>query len=286
MSRAFRKPNFLGVGAERSGTTTLFNLLRQHPDIYLPPVKQPHFFDRDERYEKGLGWYLGKFFSKAGKEKAVGEITPAYMAFDCVPERIKKTLGGDIKLIFLLRNPADRAYSHYWMHKARGIKDSSFEELVNSQRPEEVDCIKRSFYRKEVKRFLKYFPKENMLFLVFEEFIKDMPSAVSQVFSFLGVKKEVRVDYDVFKRPSWEPKLKFVNDFLESSFYKGSLLEKMARIIVPSEALRERIRTLNQRPVKKPEMKEETRKRLVKIYREDVGELEKIINRDLSLWKN
>ena len=124
-----RLPDFLCVGAQKSGTSLLYRLLNQHPEIYLAKGKEIHFFNRDENYNKGIEWYSEHF---AGSEdyKRVGEVTPDYNYVPTVPGRIYKTLGKDIKLIFMLRNPVDRAYSNYWMSFRRGHERFSFEKAI------------------------------------------------------------------------------------------------------------------------------------------------------------
>ena len=121
-----RKPNFFCIGAQKCGTTSLFNLLVEHEDIFLPSVKEDHFFDVDERFNKGLDWYLDQYFKDANNEKIVGSITPDYLFFNKCPKRIFNLLGKDIKLIIILRNPVDRAYSHYLMSKRRVMKNLIF----------------------------------------------------------------------------------------------------------------------------------------------------------------
>lgn len=189
-------PNFLCVGAQKAATTTFYKILGQHPDICLPSVKEVHFFDDDDNFGKGLFWYENVF--QCNGEKVIGEITPEYMYFDYVPERIHKTLGGDVKLIFILRNPADRAYSHYSMERARGIETKGFEKAVALE-PERIkkgyfeqmhySYISRGLYATQIKRFLERFAAENMLFLIFEnDWLENREKTFKRVFEFLGIR--------------------------------------------------------------------------------------------------
>jgi len=73
------RPNFLCIGAQKAGTTLLFDILKQHPDIYLPEAKELHFFDRDEEYDKGIFWYRDAHFKGAEHRKCIGEVTPSYI---------------------------------------------------------------------------------------------------------------------------------------------------------------------------------------------------------------
>ena len=123
------KLDFCGIGAPRCGTTSLHDILIQHPNIFLPSVKEVHFFNNPQNYSKGLGWYE-QFFKRDNKYKIYGEITPSYIYHPNVPERIHTTFGKDIKLIINLRNPVSRAFSHYKINKRKGFEKATFIEAV------------------------------------------------------------------------------------------------------------------------------------------------------------
>src|ERR1044071_2192855 len=97
-------PNFLGVGAQKAGTTTLYEILKQHPDIFLPKkIKETKFFVYEEKFQKGRAWYEKEFFSEWNGEKAVGEIDPAMIFEEKSAQRIFDALGKNMKLIFIFR---------------------------------------------------------------------------------------------------------------------------------------------------------------------------------------
>ncbi len=195
--------NFICVGAQKSGTTTLHDILNQHPEICLPTDKETKFFQRDDRFNKGLEYYK-EHFSVNLNHKIIGEIDPDYMYFNYVPKRIYDTLGAETKLIFLLRNPIDRAFSHFLMSKKRGYEDLSFSDaiLMESERILKDDSqsdfsisnhlnfsyLDRGYYSTQIKEYLKYFNKENMLFVLFEdELIADRQTTIRKILSFLNV---------------------------------------------------------------------------------------------------
>ena len=97
-------PNFMCLGAAKSGTTTLFDVLRQHPDVYIPAFKEPHFFDIPENYNNGIEWYERNYFRKADK-RIIADFTPSYFFEKETPKRIFKGIGSEIKFVVLLRNP-------------------------------------------------------------------------------------------------------------------------------------------------------------------------------------
>ena len=125
-------PNFMCLGAAKSGTTTLFDVLRQHPDVYIPAFKEPHFFDIPENYNNGIEWYEKNYFSKADK-RIIADFTPSYFFEKETPKRIFKGIGSEIKFVVLLRNPVDRAYSHY-LHSVRDdYENLSFKESLKQE---------------------------------------------------------------------------------------------------------------------------------------------------------
>ena len=290
-------PTFFCVGAQKSGTTTLHDILIQHPQICLPEEKETKFFQDNEKYQKGLEFYIKRYFSNCTKEKILGEVDPEYMFFEYVPERISKDIGRDTKLIFMFRNPVDRAYSHYWMSVRRGYEDKPFEEAIKLE-PERIkknqyfrryfSYISRGFYVKQVKNYLKYFPKENMFFIIFEEdFLKNRKETISKLFNFLGVEDlSEKINIDLKSNPASLPKSKIIRDIL----YKPLLVRKVARTVIPNEKIRLKIRKfleeINQKPFKPPKLDPALRKQLLeKYFIEDIEELEKIIGRNLkNIW--
>ena len=163
-------PNFICPGAAKAGTTSLFQVLNQHSEIYLPDVKETFFFWNNDFY-KGKKWYEEKYYKNVVNEKIIGDITPLDMYFDYVPERIQKTLGSNIKIIFMLRNPANRAFSHYLMSLRQGFETKSFEEALNLESLRLKGSVEdqrffsysdRGFYGKQIALFQKIFKRENL----------------------------------------------------------------------------------------------------------------------------
>ncbi|MHA1337414.1 MAG: sulfotransferase domain-containing protein [Promethearchaeota archaeon] len=286
-------PNFLGVGAQKAGTTTLYDLLKQHPNIYLPRRKEIHFFDKESNYKKGISWYENEFFSEVKGQKAIGEITPIYMYLDCVPKRIYESLGKEVKLIFILRNPIDRAYSHYWMSFSRGYEKETFENAIELEKERlkrgpfeksHFSYIDRGFYSKQIKRYLKYFSKENMLFIIFEQFIRNIPDTLYRVYNFLEVEPNINFDYNKKSNPASIPRSSLINNAIHGS----SSLKEIIKYFFPDKKARlflaRIIDKINKTQLKKPQMKFRTKKLLIEKYKNEIKELEKIIEKDLSFW--
>lgn len=198
-------PTFLIIGAQKAGTTSLYRYLAKHPDIKPNfVVKELSFFD--EYYNRGLPWYQSHFpFKRQSKQYFEG--TTHYLFNPLAPERIKQILP-DIKVIALLRNPIDRAYSSY-KHQVRAERESlSFEEAIEAEAsrlngekerlltdPDYISYnhnhfsyLERGKYSDQINNWLAHFPKEQMLILSSDEFFQDTEHSLNQVYDFLGIK--------------------------------------------------------------------------------------------------
>jgi len=280
-------PNFLCVGTQKAGTTTIYDIIKQHPNIYLPSLKEIHFFNNDESYNKGILWYK-EFFSNYQGEKAIGEITPAYMYIDYVPERILRDLGKDIKLIFILRNPADRAYSQYVMNCMKGYENKIFEDALRleDQRIQEGFIEKlhmsyrdRGYYATQIKRYLRLFPRENMLFLFFEDdLINNKKQMICKILKFLRV-ENIELDLEQWSYPS-----KPVSNLRFKTLEK--LIDRLGntRKKIKDTRIEQAIKWVLLQKVHK-NIDLETKHTLIRDYFiDDIKELEKITGKKLKCW--
>lgn len=159
-------PDFIIVGTMKAGTTSLAHYLKQHPQIFMPN-REVHFFNNEDNYKKGVKWYK-KQFKKASNDSVIGEKTPTYSYLKKVPKRIHDILP-EVKLIWIFRNPVDRTYSNYWHAYKKGMERLSFEKAIKNEKQGIKENIfygykKRSIYVEQVKRYLKFFPKNKMFF--------------------------------------------------------------------------------------------------------------------------
>ena len=208
-------PDFLVIGAQRAGTTWLHRVLRQHPSLWLPPVKELHYFDRlettrtildpKERRRVGLKqllsldpwlvsywlrarsdeWYARLFRDAKAKGLVAGEITPAYATLDETVLRRIKRLNDNIKLIFVMRDPVERAWSAVNNAAKKGIDASTVEKSI--KRARESGAAARSAYADTIRRLEAVFPASQIHYCFFED-LRDRPEALtSDLFSFLGV---------------------------------------------------------------------------------------------------
>lgn len=208
-------PNFLCIGAQKVGTTTLWHILNQHPDVYLPDnPRETKFFTHERFYARGVSYYELFHFSNWCGQKAIGEKTPEYLFLKGVPERINKTLGADIRFIVSLRSPSQRAYSQF-RHNYQGLceyldfNQALIAEVERTSQSEShlalYGYLARGFYNKQIIRYLNIFPKENFLFLIFEkDLIDDQAKTAMKLFNFLEIEENENLRLPV---SSGQPKL-------------------------------------------------------------------------------
>ncbi|MBO1513128.1 sulfotransferase family protein [Metabacillus bambusae] len=197
-------PHFLIIGAQKCGTTSLYNYLIQHPQIIPALSKEVHFFDI--YFEKGMDWYRNQFPSLESKRWITGEASPYYLFHPHAPKRIHQFIP-KIKLIVLLRNPVDRAYSHYHHQVRMGTEPLSFNEAIKKEesrlKPERIEILKnenyhspiyqncsylaRGRYVEQLKNWMNFFSMEQFLIIRSEDFYSNPTLIFHRVLDFLGV---------------------------------------------------------------------------------------------------
>jgi len=227
-------PDYYILGVVKGGTTSLYNYLIEHPDIQPSVGKEIDYFG--ELYYRGLNWYKACFplqFHKTIVEKLqkkkflTGEATPRYIEHPFVPERIKKVTP-NAKFIILLRNPIDRAYSHWNMNFRRKDDTLTFDQAIQQEEKRiegEYEKMKNDFkyfnwtyysyaykehgkYIEKLERWIKIFPKERFLILRSEELFEDPAKAFHKTIEFLGLEKWDLKQYIAYKKRKYEkPKM-------------------------------------------------------------------------------
>jgi hypothetical protein len=277
-------PNFLIVGAPRSGTTLLYEGLRKHPEVYMSLVKEPLFlsgYGEMKRMEEYQGLFAG-----VTTEKLVGEASTLYLYSPEAPARIAQSLP-DVKLIAILRNPVDRAYSNYLHHVRAGFEDLGFaealaveEDRIRAGRSPFLYYRDLGFYGQQIERYRAIFDRSQMQFLLYEDIQTDPAEVFRVVFRFLGVDDSFPVDTSVKYNPSGVP----THSCLHQLVTGPSAVKTALKAILP-ENLQERLllRVLNL-TLSKPPLDPEIRQRLVSGYRQDILKTQELIGRDLSTW--
>ena len=179
--------DFAVVGAQKSGTTWLFECLDEHPEIYVPAGKELHYFchEDDCRFStkhKGIGWYDAQFRPDQSF-KVSGELTTDYMYYQYVVKDLFQ-LNDECKIVALLRNPVDRAYSAYWMWRRHNRNIPKFEDMI---RCTDNSLLGRGFYYQQLKPFFETFGPDRVKVFIIKEIKQNPANFIAEIFSYLGV---------------------------------------------------------------------------------------------------
>ena len=278
------KVNTFIVGAPKTGTTSLYYYLNQHTNVCMSSIKEPNFFSAKEvnslfyksQIVDDINEYH-KLFSQ-NKKQIIGEASVSYLFFNEVPNRIYK-YNPKAKIIILLRNPIERALSHYLMDFRLGFCSENFEDII--AQPEIFPQYYQQYlelgnYFLQLKRYLNVF-NENQLSIVFYDDLKSNSQKVMKhIFSFLEIEFQ-NLDYSIqnsFLSPS--------NIFV-SELYKFNSLRKIVKSLFPEPFL-SLVKSIFFSNNSKPTFSVSIIKQLNAYYKSDIVELEKLLNKDLSKW--
>lgn len=287
------KIDFLIIGAEKCGTTWLADMLRQHPDIFIPAVKELFYFN--ERFfespelpnynaSQPISWFL-QFFAQARVDQIKGEASPAYIWDRAAAERIAAYDSG-IKLIAVLRNPIDRAMSQYLYYVQRGVFSGvSFEQALQKR----GDILTRGLYAQQLLRYFDLFPAEQIKIMFYDDLRADNGQFLTDAQAFLGVSAMLPDNMNEASNVTGEPRFVLLNRAISwlrypLRKYNPPLLIKLLRSSGLAR-VQERVRLANTRPLDvKPTIAPETRSSLVSYFRDDVAALQEMTGRDLRHW--
>lgn len=315
MEIKMRKPNFLCVGFAKCGTTTLHEIFKQHPDIYLPEIKETRYYWLKDAYSKGFLWYLKRYYSAAKKEKAVGEINPNLTVRHLAP-KIAADFAPDAKIIFLVRNPVKRLYSNYKYFLRFGTSfnninlcvkyanrnregfdqfiDMNFIKLKNGKitlAPTFMkDYIEIGKYYSHIKEYYNYFPKNNIKVVLFEDFILNPEAVTKELFDFLEVDRNATINYNITANEG-----NLVPRNINSIYSCEMLCQLMHQLyrlnsnyldgyVVRMQELVQR-KILFAQETDKSKMSNEAKMLLEEYYSEDKKQLESLLKKDLKdIW--
>ena len=299
------QPNFFLVGAARAGTTSLWQYLRAHPDIHMPAAvhgKEPSFFcDLTPPWARGyrtLDTYLS-LFAGAGRRRLVGDASTNYLVAPESAGRIRQQFP-DAKILIVLRNPADRAYSLYRFLCFWGLETATpFEKALaledlrygNPRFQRERELLYYAFlyyhsglYFEQIQRYLDAFPREQVHILLYDDLKHAALQTVQDVYRFLGVEPDFEPELAVHNRSQFPLSVRFQS--LIASRWRGHPL-------TPSEPFRRRDRlhypiafTINGLlgQYRTERLRPETRRGLIERFRPDIDKTAALIDRDLSGW--
>jgi Sulfotransferase family len=304
-----KMPNFLVIGAAKSGTTALYEYLKQHPQIYMSWLKEPHFFafEGEKPYFRGpgdqelynyivvdnLGEYLA-LFQGASSETAIGEASVNYLYLPRACARIKHYLP-EAKLIAVLRDPVERAYSSF-LHMTRDGREplNDFAQALRAEGGRIQDgwapiwhYKQAGFYHAQLKRYYEAFAREQIRVYLYEDLNNDPVSVLLDIYRFLGVDETFGPDISKRYNVSGVPKNERLHAFY-SFLMRPHPIKSAFKPLVPS-GLRRRflerlVNTIRNRNLVKPPLSENVRRQLTEAYRGDILRLQGLIQRDLSGW--
>ncbi len=284
-------PNFFIAGAPKAGTSSLHAYLQGIPGVFMSRIKEPNFFSRvvvpanhPVRPIRDTAAYLELFAGSEGFA-LVGEASPTYLADPEAPRLIKEVSPGS-RVVASLRDPVERAYSHFLMMRNNGFTNRSFPDEIRRgfELRTQLDIVLLrpdvGLYHDQVARYLETFGPAQFMVLIFEEFMADPAASLRKILAFAGVEHEI----GDFRPPAYRQYAEVRGTFVRRLFGNRTVA-RLSEALVPSGArkwVRDRILM---KKAAKPRMDEEGRRLLTEFYRDDVQKLSRLLGRPLP-WRN
>ena len=295
-----RAANLFCIGCPKSGTTTLFKILCQHSQIHTPKFKEPFFFN-NSNYQNGIDWYANTYYDDIKNEKWVLDFTPSYLYSDEALFRINEySKGKDLKFIVMLRNPVERAYSHY-LHTLRdGLEDLDFNDAIQAESERllnyennllsqlKYSYIYQSLYHKHLSKYFESFGRNNFFVINYDSQFLDKSEfklMISDLQNFLEIKIE-NLNIEIKENSASESRFKILQALVNSN----GLHKRLARLLFKSKINRQilinKFRKLNEKKMVKKDLEAEFKKNLYdKYFHTDVLKLESLLEKKLN-WND
>ncbi len=286
------KVDFFIVGAPKAGTTSLYHYLKKHPQIEMSLQKEPNYFSDKEIQIQGLYYSKNRIdteekynglFNTQKKDVIFGEGSVSYLFYPTVAQDIK-VYNPMAKIIIMLRNPVERAFSHYLMDYRLGLVSDSFEDIINKKSKHKnahlfyQQYIKVGEYAAQLKRYCDIFDKKSILLIDYEDFKNDVTGTVNSAYSFLNISADFSVDINKKYNTFTMPKNKFIR-----FVYSFVIIRNILSFIFPKNIIKA-VRLILFTKDKKPKLLEETRNQLKHYFSNDVRLLGNLIDKDYSKW--
>jgi len=299
MKTTVKLPNFLIIGVQKAGTTSIYNYLNQHPQVYMSSVKETNFLERDwqlvdpeiqDKYPKRICSEEKYFrlFENVGGEIAIGEASPNYLFhYDLSIPQILKYVP-NAQLITVLRNPTDRAFSDYLMHvrDAVGKNHQPLAEQIK-KRSQQSFVLRKGLYYEPLKHFIDTFGKEKISVFLYDDLCQDAVKFMQEIYTCIGVDSTFVPNTSHKAQVAQVPKNESINNILKTKNPLRNSVGFVLRYILPEET-RQKIRNglinLNSSGKDKISLSSTDKEACLNFYREDILKVQDLINRDLSAW--
>lgn len=271
-------PEFILVGPQKCATTWLYECLYEHPEVLLPETDSVHYFDMN--YNESEDWYR-YFFQEYNGEDIIGEETPSYIRDQQAPERIAETLP-EVKLVFTLRNPVDRAYSHWWHGKSKNKRSFDFDEVFDNYDLYN-DWVIPGLYNHHLTRYLEQFSEDQIKICFFDDLVEDDLAYYQDVCEFLGIDADYVPDY--IGEKANEGRYRFDKDAFFWSITNGFKRVAPRPAIDALRPVHNQIVDMMASQTEYEEgMDDDVRRRLESHFVDDIAELADYTGRDLNHW--
>ena len=276
------------VGAPKAGTTSLHYYLNEHPEILMSSLKEPDFFSHQDILEQGLYYENSKIntiqkyhnlFNESHEAKIFGDSSVSYLFYPEVSKRIKE-YNSKAKIVIMLRNPTDRAFSHYLMDFRLGLVSERFEDVFHKKQGLKFQqYFLLGNYYSQVKRYINEFSKENIHLIWYSDFKKDAEKEIKKLFKFIDVNSDYKVNFKTVYNRSFVPKNNIIRIIYSVVWFRKLILffisPKIVRFFKSILFIKEN----------KPRITAKTRRILAEYYKDDISKLEKLLSTNLSEWK-
>ncbi|MFO1261177.1 MAG: sulfotransferase [Sphingomonadaceae bacterium] len=295
-----RTPTFMIIGASRAGTTALYDLVRQHPQVFMSAIKEPNYFafEGEPLDWRGPGnefvnnsvhsWEdYTALFDPAPEGMAMGEASPLYLWAPDAPKRIKARLS-DVKMIAVLRNPIEQAFSHYLYARAQMVEPfDDFDAALKAEPKRFADHWQPLFqystfprYAEQLKRFYAEFPKEQLKIFLYEDYRGDPKTMLSQIYEFIGVDPAFVPDLSHETNMGGQPR----HQWLQNLVMRPNPIASLAALVVPESARRTIRDMVSRRNLSRDQMSPQAKAWLINALKDDISQLQDMIDRDVSHW--
>lgn len=294
-------PNFLVVGAAKSGTTSIYNYLKKHPEVYLSDRKEGVFFSEMEYFKgpfskeynniiiRDIDEYT-KLFMNADKGQLIGDISPDYLYYyENSIKNIKKYLPNEPKIIIILRNPIDRAYSNYTFYVKKLMESESFLDALILEDDRKTQGYRFGYRYKEIGLYYDQVNAykenfKNVLVLDFEELQKEPKALMDKITNFLGISNDFEYDEKEIHNKSGMPKFRFLHKLVRDDSLLKRTTKKILQLFFSKKQQNQFISYILNKNIKKQRMTQNERDILKQFFKDDILKLQDLVEFDVMKW--